>query len=197
MDSENQILSEIMGLRKALNDLGDKVGNLERLMSESREDSRFKPYQQSNQRLIQMGESTAGSYLGAPERLNEPRPDPVDGKEDWSMLAGHDIVEMVARGRKVEKLLAELVRVYSAFPEVRAIAVGPYLDEIRVFVMLSMEGYDHLLIGALIEREHDLYQVFPSLCLSMSYADVRSVDTTQSTYDVGTIFWRRDTENSE
>lgn len=197
MDSENQILSEIMGLRKALNDLGDKVSNLERLMSESREGSKFKPYQQSNQRLIQKGEGIAESYPGAPERLNEPRPDPVDGKEDWSILAGQDIVEVAARGRKVEKLLAELVAVYSSFPEVEAIAVGPYLDEIRVFVMLRMEGYDHLLISALIQREHGLYQMFPSLCLSMSYADVRKTDITQSRYDVGTIFWRRNTANSE
>jgi hypothetical protein len=101
-------------------------------------------------------------------------------------------------GRKGEKLLEEPVQVYSDFPEVQAIAVGPYRNEIRVFVITrATEQYDYALTKRLIEEESKLLNRFDPLCLSMSYSAVWESGPPLPTYNGGVIVWRRGSRESE
>ena len=122
------------------------------------------------------------------------------GKEavDWGALAGRDLTDAIALGRKAEELLAEIVRVYSGFDRVRAIAVGQLGWEARVYVLVEMDDhYDDDLIGILLEAEDCLHAKFDPLCLYMHYPPVGEEIFAEKKYGTGTIIWRRGVGESE
>ena len=181
----NAALQEVKALRKAAADLAGRAQSLERLLTASPETAAAavpdyaigqSPPPESLSAWIQAGKDTA----------------------DWSSLTGQDLPRAVMQGRQAERLLAKIIRVYSAFPEVRGIAVGQYLHEIRVFVLVEMgDQYDSELIGRLIKKELGVGRQFKPLCLSPDYVAVVDEDLRQSRYNVGTIIWRRDTATDE
>lgn len=123
-----------------------------------------------------------------------------EGKKavDWGSLAGRDLTDAVALGRKAEELLAEIVRVYSGFDRVRAIAVGQLAWEARVYVLVEMDDhYDDDLIGILLEAEDCLHTKFDPLCLYMHYPPVSEEIFAEKKYGAGTIIWRRGVGESE
>lgn len=123
-----------------------------------------------------------------------------EGKKavDWRALAGRDLTDAVALGRKAEELLAEIVRVYSGFDRVRAIAVGQSAWEARVYVLVEMDDhYDDDLIGVLLEAEDCLHAKFDPLCLYMHYPPVGEEIFAEKKYGTGTIIWRRGVGESE
>lgn len=116
------------------------------------------------------------------------------GKEavDWGSLAGRDLTDAVALGRKAEELLAEIVRVYSGFDRVRAIAVGQLAWEARVYVLTeATEFYDGELMGSLIDAEYDLHRRFEPLRLSVDYAAVGCPEGSETGYCGASLIWRR------
>lgn len=181
----NAAVQELKALRKTAADLAGRAQGLEQLLTAAPEAA---------------AAAAAASAIG-----QSPPPETLAafiqaGKNatDWSSLTGQDLPAAVLQGRQAERLLAEIIRVYSAFPEVRAIAVGQYLDEIRVFVLIEMgDQYDSDLIGRLIKKELGLSRQFKPLCLSPDYAAVVDEDLRRSRYNVGTIIWRRDTAADE
>lgn len=117
---------------------------------------------------------------------------------DWGALAGRDLTDAIALGRKAEELLAEIVRVYSGFDRVRAIAVGQLGWEARVYVLVEMDDhYDDDLIGVLLEAEDCLHAKFDPLCLYMHYPPVGEEIFAEKKYGTGTIIWRRGVGESE
>ena len=117
---------------------------------------------------------------------------------DWGSLSGQDLPDVVLQGRKAEELLAEVIRVYSGFDRVRAIAVGQFSWEIRVYVLTeATEFYDGELIGSLIEAEYDLHRKFEPLCLSVDYAAVGCPGRSESGYCGASLIWRRGDEDGE
>lgn len=117
---------------------------------------------------------------------------------NWGALAGRDLTDAVALGRKAEELLAEIVRVYSTFDRVRAIAVGQSAWEARVYVLVEMDDhYDDDLIGVLLEAEDCLHAKFDPLCLYMHYPPVGEEIFAEKKYGTGTIIWRRGVGESE
>lgn len=123
-----------------------------------------------------------------------------DGKKaaDWGSLAGQDLPNAILQGRKAEELLAEIVRVYSGFDRVRAIAVGQFAWEVQVFVLVEMDKqYDGEFIGSLIDAEFDLRRQFEPLCLAPSYDPVGKKIRRESTYRGAAIIWHRDAAVNE
>ena len=117
---------------------------------------------------------------------------------DWGSLSGQDLTDAILQGRKAEEVLAEVIRVYSGFERVRAIAVGQHLHEIRVFVLVEMdEQYDGEFIGSLIDAEFDLQAQFKPLCLSPDYDPVGKKIRHESTYRGAAIIWHRDEAGNE
>ena len=181
----NAALQEVKALRKAAADLTGRAQSLELLLTAAPE--------------------TAAAAIPDYAIGQSPPPESLAdwiqaGKDavDWSSLTGQDLPTAVRQGRQAERLLAEIIRVYSAFPEVRGIAVGQYLHEIRVFVLTkATKHYDGELIGRLIAVERDLERPFKPLCLSPDYVAVEDEDLRQPRYNVGTIIWRRDTAADE
>ena len=111
---------------------------------------------------------------------------------DWGALAGRDLTDAVALGRKAEELLAEIVRVYSGFDRVRAIAVGQSAWEARVYVLTeATEFYDGELMGSLIDAEYDLHRRFEPLRLSVDYAAVGCPEGSETGYCGASLIWRR------
>ena len=193
MNNDNATAAEVKALRKTVSDLAAKVENLEELVAESHKVilAFSQPADRTAQHQVRETRAGEDYRVDVAEESESPM-ELIEDAEDWSSLTGKDIPEVVLQGRKGEKLLAELVRVYSAFPKVQAIAVGPYLDEIRVFVLVEMkQHYDGKLVGRLIDVEYDLHGKFKPLCLAMSYPPVGDLDLSQTKYDVGTIIWRR------
>ena len=180
----NAAVQEIKALRKTAADLAGRAQGLEQLLTAAAE-----------------GGGAAADYAIG----QSPPPESLSnwihaGKSatDWSSLTGQDLPAAVLQGRKAEGLLAEIIRVYSAFPEVRAIAVGQYLHEIRVFVLTkATRQYDGELMGRLIAVERDLARPFKPLCLSPYYAAVGDPGVSETQYDVGAIIWRRGSAPSE
>ena len=116
------------------------------------------------------------------------------GKEAvaWGALAGRDLTDAIALGRKAEELLAEIVRVYSGFDRVRAIAVGQSGWEARVYVLTeATEFYDGELMGSLIDAEYDLHRRFEPLRLSVDYAAVGCPEGSETGYCGASLIWRR------
>ena len=123
-----------------------------------------------------------------------------DGKKavDWGSLAGQDLPNAILQGRKAEELLAEIIRVYSGFDRVRAIAVGQFSWEVRVYVLVEMDDhYDGDLIGILLEAEDCLHTKFAPLCLYMHYPPVGAEISAESNYGPGAIIWQRGVAESE
>ena len=117
-----------------------------------------------------------------------------EGKKavDWGALAGRDLTDAIALGRKAEELLAEIVRVYSGFDRVRAIAVGQLGWEARVYVLTeATEFYDGELMGSLIDAEYDLHRKFEPLRLSVDYAAVGCPEGSETGYCGASLIWRR------
>ena len=54
----------------------------------------------------------------------------------------------------------ELIQAYSPFAKVRAIAVGKYLEQEMVYVLISVTRHDEALIQSLLEVEYDLHESF-------------------------------------
>lgn len=180
----NAALQEVKALRKAAAALAGRAQSLERLLTAASDAAAAVPD-------YAIGQSPPPESLSDWIRAGK---DAVD----WSPLTGLDLPTAVMQGRQAERLLAEIIRVYSAFPEVRGIAVGQYLDEIRVFVLVEMgDQYDSELIGRLIKKELGVGRQFKPLCLSPDYVAVVDEDLRQSRYNVGTIIWRRDTATDE
>ena len=198
MDAEAQILAELTALRNAIEDLDAKVSSLEYLTLGRSEASKAQLHEVGNPPQRQIRDVEATGYLATSGGTVESRPESNLCGEDWSTLAGKDIASLVKEGRKGDKLLAELIRVYSDFPEVRAIAVEPYLEEIRVSVITrATEHYDYELTGRLIEEEIPLLCRFAPLCLSMSYPAIGELELHESTYNGGSIVWQRGSQESE
>ena len=194
MDAEAQILAELKALRNAIEGLDSKVSSLEYLALARSEALKAKSPEEGNPPQRQISETEAIGYVATSVESKESWPESTVCCEDWSTLAGKDIAGLIQEGRKGEKLLAELIRVYSDFPEVRAIAVGPYLEEIRVFVLLDCESHDHELLGRLIDADYGLCVRYQPLCLSMSYPEVGDARLDTDSYMHGTIVWRRGSE---
>ena len=194
MDAEAQILAELAALRNAIEGLDAKVSSLEYSSPGRSEASNAQLLEKGNSSQRQIGEAEATGYVVSPQGTVESLPESSVCGEDWGTLAGKDIASLVVEGRKGEQLLAELIRVYSDFPEVRAIAVGAYLEEIRVFVLLDCESHDHELLGRLIDADYGLCVRYQPLCLSMSYPEVGDARLDTDSYMHGTIVWRRGSE---
>ena len=179
----NAALQEVKALRKAAADLAARAQSLEQLLTAAPETASAADYA--------IGQSPPPESLSAWIQAGK---DAVD----WSSLTGQDLPRAVRQGRQAERLLAEIIRVYSAFPEVRGIAVGQYLHEIQVFALVEMgEQYDMELVGRLLKQERELRQQFKPLCLCSDYVAIGDEDLCQSRYNVGDIIWRRDTAADE
>ena len=90
------------------------------------------------------------------------------------------------------ELREDLIRTYGRFNKVRAIAMGKYLEEQRVVVVLSMDLYDGDLMGSLIDAEYDLHGRFPGLCIDVHYIPVGDAPLEKYMYYNGTLIWQRD-----
>ncbi len=105
----------------------------------------------------------------------------------------------VARGETPQQpkdpdadLREELIRTYSAFAKVRAIAMGKYLEEELVYVLISVTRHDEALIKSLLKVEYDLHESFPSLCLSVHYIPVGDAAIESWMHYNETLIWNRD-----
>lgn len=171
-------LQELKALRKTAADLADRAQGLEQLLTAA-------PDGAAAAADYAIGQSPPPAALAAFIAAGK-------SATDWSSLTGQDLPAAVMQGRKAEGLLAEIIRVYSAFPEVRAIAVGQYLDEIRVFTLLGVEQYDTELIGHLLKKERELRRQFKPLGLSMDYSFVGADDLEPCLYQNQPVVWTRD-----
>ena len=85
----------------------------------------------------------------------------------------------------------ELIQAYSPFAKVRAIAVGKYLEQEMVYVLISVTRHDEALIQSLLEVEYDLHESFPSLCLSVHYIPIGDAAIEGYMHHNGTLIWGR------
>lgn len=175
----NAALQEVKALRKAAADLAGRAQSLEQLLTAAPE--------------------TAAAAVPDYAIGQSPPPESLAdwiqaGKDavDWSSLTGQDLPTAVMQGRQAERLLAEIIRVYSAFPEVRGIAVGQYLHEIQVFTLLGVEQYDLDLIGRLLKKERELRRQFKPLGLAWDYSFVGADDLEPCLYQNQPVVWTRD-----
>lgn len=186
-------LREVKRLRKMAADLAGQAESLEELLAAEPEAAAAVDYA--------IGQSPAAGAAAVVDYAigRSPLPETVaagcqEGKKavDWGSLAGRDLTDAVALGRKAEELLAEIVRVYSGFDRVRAIAVGQYAWEVRVYVLTAAtEFYDGELMGSLIDAEYDLHRRFEPLRLSVDYAAVGCPEGSENGYCGASLIWRR------
>ena len=102
------------------------------------------------------------------------------------------------RLRSVEDELREdLIRTFAKFDKVRAIAVGKYLEEERVFVLLAIQQHDEKLMSSLFAAEYDLHGRFPGTCLYMQYIPIGESALEKYMYYNGTLIWDRDCRRGE
>lgn len=174
----NAALQEVKALRKAAADLAGRAQSLEQLLTAA-------PDAAAAAADYAIGQAPPPESLSAFIQAGK---DAVD----WSSLTGQDLPMAVRQGRQAERLLAEIIRVYSAFPEVRGIAVGQYLDEIRVFTLLGVEQYDLDLIGRLLKKERELRRQFKPLGLSWDYSFAGADDLEPCLYQNQPVVWTRD-----
>ena len=121
--------------------------------------------------------------------LREALVDSVEGYLEFCAARG----DAPKRVRSVEDELREdLIRTFGKFDKVRAIAVGKYLEEEKVFVVLSMDLYDGDLVGSLINAEYDLHGRFPSLCIDVHYIPAGDDPLEKYMYYNGILIWQRD-----
>lgn len=174
----NAALQEVKALRKAAAALAGRAQSLEQLLTAAPETAAAVPD-------YAIGQSPPPESLSAWIQAGK---DAVD----WSSLTGQDLPAAVRQGRQAERLLAEIIRVYSAFPEVRGIAVGQYLHEIQVFTLLGVEQYDLDLIGRLLKKERELRRQFKPLGLAWDYSFVGADDLEPCLYQNQPVVWTRD-----
>lgn len=191
-------LREVKRLRKMAADLAGQAESLEDLLAAEPE-AAAAAVDYASVQSPREGVSAVDYAIGQspPDGVSAGR---QEGKKavDWGSLAGRDLTDAVALGRKAEELLAEIVRVYSGFERVRAIAVGQWAWEARVYVLVEMDDhYDDDLIGILLEAEDCLRAKFDPLCLYMHYPPVGEEIFAEKKYGAGTIIWRRGVEESE
>ena len=86
----------------------------------------------------------------------------------------------------------ELIRAYSPFAKVRAIAVGKYLEQEMVYVLISVTRHDEALMTRLFHAEDALQDKFLSLCLSVHYIPVGDTAIEGYMHYSGTLIWDRD-----
>ena len=103
----------------------------------------------------------------------------------------------VREGPGEYELQKELVRTYEKFGPVQAIALGEYLDEVRVMILLSVKRHDESLISSLLDAEYVLRGEFPSVCMSIDYIPIGDSMVDQSMYCNGTLVWKRESPKSE
>ena len=192
-------LREVKRLRKMAADLAGQAESLEGLLAAEPAAAAAVDYAIGQSPLPEGGAAVdyAGGQSAAAEGVYAGR---QGGKKavDWGSLAGRDLTDAIALGRKAEELLAEIVRVYSGFDRVRAIAVGQSAWEARVYVLVEMDDhYDDDLIGVLLEAEDCLRAKFDPLCLYMHYPPVGEEIFAEKKYGTGTIIWRRGVGESE
>lgn len=185
-------LREVKRLRKMAADLAGQAESLEQLLTADPEGAAAVDYASCQSPLE--GAAAAVDYASGqspPEGVSAVW---QDGKKavDWGSLAGRDLTDAVALGRKAEELLAEIARVYSGFDRVRAIAVGQSAWEVRVYVLTAAtEFYDGELMGSLIDAEYDLHRQFEPLRLSVDYAAVGCPEGSETGYCGASLIWRR------
>ena len=170
-------MREVKRLRKMAADLAGQAEGLEELLAAEPAAGAAVDY---------AGGQSAAAEGGAAGRQ--------EGKRavDWGSLAGRDLTDAIALGRKAEELLAEIVRVYIGFDRVRAIAVGQSGWEARVYVLTeATEFYDGELMGSLIDAEYDLHRRFEPLRLSVDYAAVGCPEGSETGYCGASLIWRR------
>ena len=93
-----------------------------------------------------------------------------------------------------EQLEGELIELYKQFEQVQGFAVGDYLDETRVYVLLRMELYDDQLMEHLTHFEAALEDNFPTFCLMIRHIPVGDIDLAMHLGQLGTLVWQRDAE---
>ena len=86
-----------------------------------------------------------------------------------------------------ERINGELTELYKQFEQVQGFAVGEYLDEIRVYVLLQMDSYNGLLIERLTNAEAVLEDNFPAFSLMIRHIPVGDMDLTSYLSDRGGI----------
>lgn len=95
--------------------------------------------------------------------------------------------------REEDRLREDLIRTFRKFDKVLAIAVGKYLYEEHVYLLVSMrQQYDDELVGRLLHAEDDLHQRFPHLCLVMHCIPAGDFAIEPYMYHNGTLIWERD-----
>ena len=116
----------------------------------------------------------------------------ADSVEDYlEFCAARGEAPGYVRSREAE-LREDLIRTFGKFDRVRAIAVGKYLEEESVFVVLSMELYDGDLMGSLINAELDLHERFPGMCIDVHYIPTGGGPLEKYMYYNGILIWQRD-----
>ena len=116
----------------------------------------------------------------------------ADSVEDYLEFcaAGGEAPEHVQSAEA--ELREDLIRTYGKFDKVRAIAVGKYLEEERVFVVLAVHQHDEDLMGRLFDAEYDLHERYPQVCLYMQYIPIGEAVLEKYMYYNGTLIWERD-----
>ena len=103
----------------------------------------------------------------------------------------------VREGRGEDDLQKELVRTYAKFGPVQAIALGEYLEEVQVFVLLSVKRHDESLISGLLDAEYVLRGEFPAACMSVDYIPIGDAGLDQTMYCNGALVWKREFSEGE
>ena len=99
-----------------------------------------------------------------------------------------------ARTLEKERLNQELTELYKRFEKVQGFAIGEYLDETRVYVLLQMDLYDGMLIERLTTAEAVLEDNFPAFSLMIHHVPVGDIDLASYLGERGTLIWQRDSE---
>ena len=121
--------------------------------------------------------------------LREALADSVEGYLEFCAARG-DAPKHV---RSVEDELREdLIRTFGKFDKVRAIAVGKYLEEQWVFVVLAVQQHDEKLMNRLFDAEYDLHGRFPSLCIDVHYIPAGDAPLEKYMYYNRILIWQRD-----
>jgi hypothetical protein len=98
----------------------------------------------------------------------------------------------VREGQGEDELQRKLVRTYEKFGPVQAIALGEYLEEVQVFVLLSVKHHDESLIIGLLDAEYILRDEFPAACMSVDYIPIGDAGLDRTTYLNSSLVWKRE-----
>ena len=116
----------------------------------------------------------------------------ADSVEDYlEFCAGRGAAPQPPKERDAD-LREELIRTYSQFAKVRAVALGKHLEQEMVYVLISVARHDEALMMRLFHAEDGLHDKFPSLCLSVRYIPVGNAAIEGYMHHNGTLIWGRD-----